>query len=1213
MFKNTSVGIRIGMVVGFLLFLSVSVSLFIVNRMHALSNLTDMLYEHPFTVTRAVLTANANIVRMHRSMRDVVLALSPSEIAEDSRQIDLYEKEVYKDFAIIEDRFLGDKKLYEDTVNLFTVWKPIRDDIIHLSQTGKVQEAVAMIRGVGTPHMEHLFDDMKKLEEFAKNKALEFHNSARATEESATGISYLLIGIAFSCGVGLSLFLIVKQNQVETSLKNAETRYRTLFEESPFGVVLLDVLHNKWADFNETAYRQLGYTKEDFFRLTVADFEVKESPDETQKHIARLIEKRTDVFETMHRTKGGELRNIQVIAKSISPEGKPFILAIFRDITEQKKSEHQLQESEERFRRLFEEAPVGIATYREDGQCIMANDTVARIIGSTREQLLLQNFRKSETWQRSGMLDAALKAMNSWTTEHFEANFVSAPGKMVEIDCDFVPITINGKQHLMVFGNDVTHLRQAEVRMKEAKEAAENAAKTKSEFLSSMSHEVRTPLNAIIGLTRLTLDTELNLKQTDYLRKILRSSMSLLNIINDVLDFSKIEANSLKMENINIILEETLENTVGLFVLKAEEKGVKISCEVDKDVPAVIIGDPYRLGQVLNNIIGNAVKFTEKGSIHLKVEKVERSAESCVLRFTVRDTGIGLSGEQAQKLFTPFQQADGSISRKYGGTGLGLTICKKLVGLMGGDICVSSELGKGSAFVFTARFGVSTLQDLKGDFVNLYAMKTLVADDSQTSLEVLSSFLEGWKFDVTLCMSGEECLRWLELADKSGNPFQLLLLDWSMPGMTGIEVAKKIQEYVAQGRLTAAPMEIMVTGYSQNQFQAEAEGVSIDAVLTKPVRASRLYNTIQRLQQPGIRKFTVCPLLEDSLCRSIKDIRGARILLVEDNEINQQVAFEMLSKIGFRVVIANNGYEALKMVESEAFDGILMDLQMPGMDGYKTTSLIRAKPGCKDIPIIAMSAAVMEEDKQRCISVGMVDHVAKPVMPEALVGALVKWIRPAGHGLVAGSSDTLPEPEGYAIPHNLPGFNLLGAIKRVGGNTKLLCALLHKFSDDYASVVDRLDALALSGDVHGTLMVLHSLRGVSSSLGISLVYDQAIELENRVRAGQFPVSYETLFHALRESLSAISQAIKKPAEPIKPVVEYDQEDVAHRLNELAASLKKHKVYPKESLDVLASRLAVKASSEVLSTLCRHIDNFNYKGALAALYEIAGNLNITINT
>lgn len=1213
MFENMRVSIRIGIVVGVILFLSITISLFVANRMNTLSNITDMFYEHPFTVTRAVLTADANILRMRSSVRDIVLTESSEEIAAISRSIDLCEYDVYNDFKIIDDRFLGDKILYESAFNLFSGWKPIRDEIITLARNGKREEAIAMIRSTGTAHLEKLFEVMNGLEAFAKNKALEFHNSAETTEESATRLSYLLIGIAFSSGLGLTLFLIIKQSQVERSLKNSETKYRTLFEKSPCGVNLHNTSTGKIVEFNAVACQQLGYTKEEYACMSISDFEAEETPpEETQKHITKMVTEGSDTFETLYRRKNGEIRNVQVIEKLIRLEGVPFLYAIVRDITIQKTIERLSQESEERFRCIFEESPVGIAAYREDGTCVMANEAVALMIGATREQMLLQNFKEIESWRNSGLLNAALRALNTGIISRCGASITSTFGKILELDCDFAPNKINGKPHLIAIFNDVSHLRRVEKQMKEAKELAENATKVKSKFLSSMSHEVRTPLNAIVGLTRLALDTELNLKQIDYLRKILSASMSLLNIVNDILDFSKIEADRLKIENINIILEETLGNTMSLFMAKAEEKGLKMSCEVGSDVPAVIIGDPYRLGQVLNNLFSNAVKFTEKGEIHLKVEVVERSDELCVLRFAVMDTGIGLSSDQVKMLFTPFQQADGSISRKYGGTGLGLTISKKLINLMGGDISVYSELGKGSTFAFTTLLGVPKSQNLKSDFVNLQAMKTLVVDDSRTSLEVLRSFLVSWNFDVTLCMSGEECLLQLELADKAGTPFQLLLLDWVMPNMTGLEVAKKIQERVDQGRLTIAPMVIMVTGYSQGQLQAEAANVKTNAVLTKPIRASRLYNTILRLQQPGIRKFLVCPLLEENLCRSSKAIKGARILIVEDNEINQQVAFEMLSKIGLNVVIANNGYEALKMVENEAFNGILMDLQMPGMDGYQTASLILENPGCKDIPIIAMSAAVMEEDKRKCLSVGMVDHVAKPMMPETLAETLLKWIKPAKQAFAATSPDAFPEPEEYDVPLSLPGFNLLGATKRVGGNKKLLCKLLHKFSDDYSSVIERLDALARVGDVNGILALLHDLRGVSGSLGLSLVYDHAVQLENSIKAGQFPVSLEMLKNALQEALMIISQAIKKPEEPIKLLAEYNQEDVANRLKELASSLKKHKVYSRELMDDLSTRLTMKVYAELLSKLCKHIDNFNYKGALGVVKEIAAQLNITLD-
>ena len=298
------------------------------------------------------------------------------------------------------------------------------------------------------------------------------------------------------------------------------------------------------------------------------------------------------------------------------------------------------------------------------------------------------------------------------------------------------------------------------------------------------------------------------------------------------------------------------------------------------------------------------------------------------------------------------------------------------------------------------------------------------------------------------------------------------------------------------------------------------------------------------------------------------------------------------------------------MVEHETFNGILMDLQMPGMDGYQTASLIREKSGCKDIPIIAMSAAVMEEDKQKCISVGMVDHIAKPIMPEALVGALLKWVKPSKQGFAAAPPGAALE--GYTIPLNLPGFNILGALTRIGGNKKLLCTLLHKFADDYSSVMERLDTLARSGDTNGVLMILHSLRGIAGSLGVSSVYDHAIQLQNTIKAGQFPVSFEALNQALQEAFMVIAQEVKNPERQINPPIKYDQEDAAHCLNELVSYLKKQAVYPMELLADLTSRLQPNVNAELLSELSRHVDNLNYKGALGVVGKIAVQLNIPLN-
>ena len=540
-----------------------------------------------------------------------------------------------------------------------------------------------------------------------------------------------------------------------------------------------------------------------------------------------------------------------------------------------------------------------------------------------------------------------------------------------------------------------------------------------------------------------------------------------------------------------------------------------------------------------------------------------------------------------------------------------MAISLKLVRLMGGDISVSSELGKGSAFTFTSRFGIAEACNLRQNFANLQPMKTLVVDDCQTSLDIMKGLLESWKFDVTVCLCGLDALRQIVLADKAGKPFQMLLLDWKMPEMTGLDVAKSIREHAAQGRLASPPIVIMVTAYSKDQLLAEAAATRLDAVLIKPVSAWELYNTILGMQQPGTRKLSGIALPETDLVQYAKAVRGARLLLVEDNEINQQVAFEMLSNAGLKVVVVSSGQDALKMVENEPFDGILMDLQMPGMDGYQTASHIQQKPDCKDIPIIAMSAAVMHEDKMKCFAVGMVDHVSKPMIPEVLIGSLLKWVKPTNRGFAEFSYSAPPEPEEYYILLNQPGFNFKEAIKRVGGNKKLLCKLLHQFSSDYASVVERLDKLVQAGDKKETLTLLHTLKGVSGSVGVARVHDVAMQLENNIKAGQFPVSLDGLSDALQDARAFISRLIKKDV-TTGGFAEYNREDTANRLNELVSYLKKQEFYPAESLAGLTSLLQSKVNVELLSELGKQVDNLNYKGALDVVSKIAGQLNISLS-
>ncbi len=576
-----------------------------------------------------------------------------------------------------------------------------------------------------------------------------------------------------------------------------------------------------------------------------------------------------------------------------------------------------------------------------------------------------------------------------------------------------------------------------------AKEAAEDATRAKSEFLANMSHEIRTPMNAIMGMAHLALKTELTAKQYDYLKKVDISAKSLLGIINDILDFSKIEAGKLDMEAVDFQLEDTLDNISTLIGIKTQEKGLELLFKTDPSVPTALIGDPLRLGQILINLANNAVKFTDSGEIVVATELVQKNDRQVTLKFSVRDSGIGMTGEQAAKLFQPFMQADSSTTRKYGGTGLGLTISKRLAEMMGGKIWVESRPGQGSTFSFTADFGLGKekarqkfkpSQDLRG-------MKVLVVDDSAASRDILQEMLESFSFEVTRAASGQEGITELEKASQT-RPFELVIMDWKMPGMDGIEASRRIKNHPG---LSQIPAVVLATAYGREEVMQKAEAVGLEGFLLKPVSPSMLFDTIMQAFGQEIDATSRVAQRKGQGARVLENIQGARVLLVEDNEINQQVAREILEGAGLNVTVAKNGQEAVNAVKAGSYDAVLMDVQMPVMDGYtaarkirewesvsakadadmmETRNIIGKNPESKidrsisvhspqsselppssiqhpassiqhPVPIIAMTAHAMTGDEDKSFKAGMNDHVTKPIDPDKLFAALQKWIKPA--------------------------------------------------------------------------------------------------------------------------------------------------------------------------------------------------------------------------
>jgi PAS domain S-box-containing protein len=683
----------------------------------------------------------------------------------------------------------------------------------------------------------------------------------------------------------------------------------------------------------------------------------------------------------------------------------------FVDITERKKVEAALRESEESFRAIFEGAPTGIAILEISTGKLAANQTYRQMLGCTEEemqrvsildQLSHPEDREPDKLWFQQMLDGECSHLRR------EKRYLRRDGRIVWANIELSLLQSAGDKPRFVLGTavDITERKQAEIELQRAKEAAEAASEAKSTFLATMSHEIRTPMNGILGMTELVMDTDLTTEQREHLGLVRLSAESLLSIINDVLDFSKIEAGKIEIEAIPFDLRESLGETMQALSIRAHQKGLELVYDVQPDVPEALIGDPGRIRQVLVNLVGNAIKFTSHGEIFIHMAQESRDNSAACLQFSVKDTGIGIAKEKQEHVFEAFSQADGSMARKYGGTGLGLTICMRLVKMMGGKIWVESEAGQGSAFYFTLQLAAqdSPARPEPLEARQLRDLHALIVDDNLTNRKVLAGMLIRWGMKPTAVAGGEAALQALQIARDTGRPFPLILLDGQMPGMDGFTLAEQIKK---DPEMVGGTI-MMLTSAGHLGDAARCRELRISAYLVKPIRQGELLQAICNVL--NLSRPDKAPLVTRHFLRETRN--RAHVLLAEDNAVNQTLAVRLLERRGYNVSVAGNGQETLIALEREHVDLILMDVQMPEMDGFEATAIIRQKERStgSHIPIVAMTAHALKGDAERCLAAGMDAYVSKPIRTNELFATIERVLGKSDGVLASATAEREEKP-----------------------------------------------------------------------------------------------------------------------------------------------------------------------------------------------------------
>jgi len=955
---------------------------------------------------------------------------------------------------------------------------------------------------------------------------------------------------------------INERKKAEQALKDSEARYRLLFESNPAPIIIYDCNTFKILDVNEAFLRFYGYTKDEIRAMRLTDLYPENEKKKSIKMLNELYDYQ-DAVEWHHLQKDGTIVTVVSRSNDLKYRGRDARIAVITDVTERKLAEEKIKNLNVELEKRVTERTSDLVKEIEEREKIattleMSRESLQTIIELLPFPVVLINQDRTIRDVNQATLDLfgfdsfdeiigkncyeLLCVYNSYTcpilspdqiVDRKETVIVRKDGVNVPVLQSVVPIKIEDEEVLLETFVDILKIKVMEMELIQAKEQAQAAAQAKSDFLANMSHEIRTPMNAIIGLTYLALQTELDARQFDYITKIKSSAQNLLEIINDILDFSKIEARKLKLEEIGFSLEKVFQDTANIVTFKAHQKNLEIIFGIEKNVPRYLVGDPLRLHQILANLTNNAIKFTDAGEIIIRAELAEEYDDTVKIKFSVKDTGIGLTKEQQNKLFQSFSQADSSTTRRYGGTGLGLAISKQLTELMQGDIWVESRYGKGSTFYFTAVFKKQENQKVE-EFVltpDLRGLKVLVCDDNRSSRSIMKSALETFGFKVALASSGKAAIEILK--KHRAKPFKLIIMDWKMPEMDGIETIQTIRK---NPEIPSAPAIIMVSAYSEEKLIDNIEKIGIDAFLLKPITNSTLFDTIMQVFGKTTVRRKREAIRGQSLRSELSLIKGAKILVAEDNEINQQVIDGLLTACGMDVIVAENGRIAVQkcqQMQPSELDLVFMDLEMPVLDGYEATKVIRQIAGYENLPIVALTADAMSGTKGRVLSAMMNDYLTKPVDPNEVYDILVKWIPVKRKKLKDESERQL------AINLDFPevsGIDIQSGLKRVAGNKQLYGKILHNFAKENKNVVADLQNYLADNNLDAAEHLVHSLKGSSGNIGAQKLYEVAVALDIELKS-KSPDSTKIieLIQQLSRELDLVLNTIQKtelPAEII---------------------------------------------------------------------------------